>query len=184
MPTTEPRELIDFWRGAGHERWFKPDTGFDEGIRRRYGDLHHTAARGELDGWRDTAEGALALLLLLDQFPRNLFRNSPHAYATDPLALRLAEQSYERGFDQETESLLRPFFLLPFEHSEQLEHQDRAVELAERLKTDTGDSETLDWAIKHREVIRRFGRFPHRNRALARDTTPEEQAYLDAGGGF
>lgn len=184
MTAIRPRELIDFWRDAGHDRWFQPDESFDEEIRRRYGELHHAAARGELDAWRETAEGSLALLLLLDQFPRNLFRNSPHAYAADPLALRLAEQSYEQGFDGQVEPVLRPFFLLPFEHSERLEDHDRAVALAERLKADIGDGETLDWAVKHREVIRRFGRFPHRNRALARDTTPEEQAYLDAGGGF
>src|SRR5690606_15031983 len=119
----QPSEVVGFWREAGPQQWFGRSEAFDAEIRRRFYDLHHAAARGELTAWAETAEGALALLLLLDQFPRNLYRRSAHAYATDPLARAVAEASLERGFDQQVEADLRPFFYLPFEHSEAIEDQ-------------------------------------------------------------
>ena len=172
-----PQDVIDFWVGAGPAKWFARDDAFDAAIRDRFEALHHAAARGELD-WGESAEGALALLILLDQFPRNLFRRSPHAFATDPLARSVARQAIARGFDQQTDAALRSFFYLPFEHSEDLADQDYGVGLCEAL----GDPETLKWAIVHRDIIVRFGRFPHRNVMLGRETTAEEQAFLDGGG--
>lgn len=136
------------------------------------------AARGQYDGWADTAEGALALLILLDQFPRNLFRGSAHSYATDGKARAVARAAIARGFHREVAPELRQFFLLPFEHSESLADQDEARRLADEL----GDPDTRKWADIHRDIIARFGRFPHRNAALGRETTPAEQEFLDDGG--
>ncbi|MDP8916019.1 MAG: DUF924 family protein [Pseudomonadota bacterium] len=175
-----PADVVTFWGRAGPERWFSKDPAFDAEIRARFEAAHFAAARRELDGWADAPEGALALMLLLDQFPRNLFRASAHQFATDPLARMFAERALAAGHDRETGAELRRFFYLPFEHSEDAQDQDRAVALCEA----SGDEDALLWAHKHQEVIRRFGRFPHRNAALGRETSPEEQAYLDAGGGF
>jgi uncharacterized protein (DUF924 family) len=144
--------------------------------------VHHAAARGEYDAWAKTAEGALALLILLDQFPRNLYRKSAHAFATDPKARGIARAAIAEGFDRQVEPLLRPFFYLPFEHSEDLADQEACVALCERLAQETGDEETLKWARLHLDIIARFGRFPHRNAVLGRTTTPEERAFLDEGG--
>ncbi len=172
-------ELVTFWLDAGPDKWFTQDDAFDEAIRERFEGTHHAAARGELDGWAATPEGALALVLLLDQVPRNIYRNSAHAYATDPLARIQAGNALARGDDQQVQEILRQFFMLPFEHAENLADQDRAVALAGKLS-----DEKLKYALEHRDIIRRFGRFPYRNRALGRTNTPEEQAWLDAGGGF
>ncbi len=175
-------EIIAFWVQAGPKKWFAKDDAFDQAIRDSFETLHMQASRGELASWDETAEGALALLILVDQFPRNLYRGSAHAFATDPLALATARQAVERGFDQQVAPELRPFFYLPFEHSERIEVQDRSIELCEAHMRTTGDEFTLKWAHIHRDIIARFGRFPHRNRPLGRDTTPEEQAFLDGGG--
>jgi uncharacterized protein (DUF924 family) len=172
----QPDDVVAFWTGAGPKRWFAKDEAFDADIRGRYEATHHAAARGELDSWADTAEGALALLLLLDQFPRNLWRGSAHAFATDPLARRIAEHAIGRGFDRAVEPALRQFFYLPFEHSEDLGDQERAVTLC------AFDPDSLKWAKIHRDIIRRFGRFPHRNGCLGRSTSADEQAFLDGGG--
>lgn len=177
-----PADIIGFWRTAGPKRWFAKDEAFDDAIRLKFEATHHAAARGEYDHWIETAEGALALLILLDQFPRNLYRNSPHAFATDPLARRVARAAIERGHDRATERALRGFFYLPFEHSEDLGDQDHGVALCEALARESGDDDDAKWARIHRDIIARFGRFPHRNRALGRETTPEEQAFLDEGG--
>lgn len=177
-----PGDILTFWRNAGPSQWFAHKPAFDEAIRLKFEPVHHAAARGEYDAWRETAEGALALLILLDQFPRNLYRNSAHAFATDPLARTVAREAVARGFDLQTDPQLRPFFYLPFEHSEALDDQDACVRLCQALADDAGDQETLRWAVLHRDIIQRFGRFPHRNRALGRQTTPEEQAFLDEGG--
>ena len=177
-----PADIVNFWRTAGPRRWFEKDDAFDAAIRLKFEPTHHAAARGEYDRWTLSAEGALALLILLDQFPRNLYRGSAHSYATDPLARSIAAEALARGHDRRVEPALRPFFYLPFEHSEDLADQDRSVALCETMKAETGDEGFLKWAIGHREVIVRFGRFPHRNRALGRATTAEEQAFLDEGG--
>ena len=147
--------------------------------RRRFADAHFAASRRELEHWLDTADGALALLILLDQFPRNVFRDSAHAYATDPLARHYADRAIAAGHDAAVDTALRIFFYLPFEHSEDPADQVRSLVLHQAL-----GEELMKYAIAHRDVIARFGRFPHRNRALGRDNTPEEQAWLDAGGGF
>ena len=171
-------EVVSFWTLAGPKAWFKKSEAFDAEIRRRFEALHHAAARGELDGWADTPEGALALLLLFDQFPRNLFRDSPNAFATDPLARRVARQAVDRGFDAQVDPQLRQFFYLPFEHSEHLQDQDDGVALCAA----SGDANLLKWARIHRDIINRFGRFPHRNASLGRESTVEERAFLKGGG--
>jgi uncharacterized protein (DUF924 family) len=176
-----PDEVVAFWRNAGPKAWFAKNDGFDAELRRRFLDLHMSASRGELSGWADTAEGALALLLLLDQFPRNMFRGSAHAFATDPLARSVARAAIDRALILEVTPDLRPFFALPFEHAENAEDQAFSIEIAERLAAD-GDTDTLKWARIHKDIIDRFDRFPHRNAVLGRKTTSEEQAFLDEGG--
>jgi|SRR5690606_4361130 len=173
-------EVVRFWREAGPGAWFNGGEAFDRQCEARFLQLHHIAARGELEPWLDDAEGALALMILLDQIPRNVFRGSGHAYATDGLARAYASRALAAGHDAKVEPALRAFFYLPYEHSEDPADQRLAVELFGAL----GDAQYLDYAVAHEEVIARFGRFPHRNRALGRVSTPEEQAWLDAGGGF
>ena len=171
-------EVVSFWRGAGADRWWQKDDEFDREVRSKFLDLHEAAARGELAVWEDSAEGALASVILFDQFPRNMFRGSPHAFATDPLARAVAARAVARGFDQKIDPEMRQFFYLPFMHSEALVDQDRCCELYEVL----GDAELTKFAAIHRDIIAKFGRFPHRNRAFGRLTTPAEQDFLDAGG--
>ena len=161
-------------------KWFRGGAAFDAECRARWQDTHFAAARRECDGWMADADGALALVLLLDQIPRNIFRGSGHAFATDPLALHFADRAIAAGFDTRVEPALRFFFYLPFEHSEAMADQQRAVALFTALD----DAGLLGYATAHRDVIAQFGRFPHRNAALGRINTPEEQAWLDAGGGF
>lgn len=173
-------DVIDFWRDAGPAKWFQGGKAFDEECRARLHDLHHAAARREHEGWMSSADGALALLILLDQIPRNIFRGSGHAFATDPLALHYANRAIDDGLDQQVDAQLRAFVYLPFEHSEEMADQQRSVALFEPL----GNTEYTKYAIAHLDVIEKFGRFPHRNHALGRINTPAEQAWLDAGGGF
>lgn len=177
MPAT-PNDVLVFWTNAGPTKWYKATTAFDDAIRLKFEPVHHAAARGEYDGWAVTAEGALALLIVLDQFPRNLYRKSAHAFATDPKARAIARLATENGWHQQVEPPLRQFMLLPFEHSEDLADQDHGLALAEAL----GDAEMVKWHRVHRDIIVRFGRFPHRNPTLGRTTTAEEQAFLDEGG--
>jgi uncharacterized protein (DUF924 family) len=177
-----PADIISFWRAAGSQRWFEKDEAFDAAIRLKFEPTHHAAARGDYASWIESADGALALLILLDQFPRNLYRGSAHSWATDSLAHSIAVEAIERGHDKRFEPALRNFFYLPFEHAENLDDQNRGVALFEAMKAETGDAGNLKWSYMHRDVIARFGRFPHRNHALGRVTTPEEQAFLDAGG--
>ena len=181
MPA-HPADVVGFWRHAGADKWFAKNAAFDEAIRLKFEPVHHAAARGEHDDWRETAEGALALLILLDQFPRNLYRGSGHAFATDPLARAVARHAIAAGHDQTMEPELRPFFYLPFEHSEDPADQARSMQLFEAHDAATGDLSSLKWAAEHRDIIARFGRFPHRNQALGRESTAEEQAFLDTGG--
>lgn len=175
-------DIIGFWEAAGPQKWFRKDHRFDDAIRLRFEPVHFAAARGEYDSWKGDAQGCLALLLLFDQFPRNLWRGSAHAFATDPLARAVARQAIQSDFDQEIAPALRPFVYLPFEHSEDIADQDLSVTLYESLRDAAGDEESLKWAVVHRDIIARFGRFPHRNAALGRETTAEERAFLDEGG--
>ena len=178
--TTTAGDVIAFWREAGYRQWFGGAAAFDRECEARFLDAHHLAARRACEHWLETPDGALALLVLLDQIPRNVFRGSAHAWAADPLARHYASRAIEAGFDQQVDAGLRLFFYMPFEHSESLADQERSVALHRTLPGKDADA----WAVKHYDVIAKFGRFPHRNAALGRISTPEEQAYLDAGGGF
>lgn len=174
---SDASDVVAFWREAGPERWFAKDEAFDRQFKTRGLALHEAAARGDLDAWNATPEGALALAILLDQFPRNAFRDTPRMFATDEKALGLAAAAIDAGHDQAVTENLRTFFYLPFEHSEELADQERAVALFAPL-----GGEVLAYAEIHRDIIHRFGRFPHRNAILGRETTPEEQRFLDEGG--
>ncbi len=176
--TAHPNDVIGFWRNAGPEKWFKKLPALDEAIRLKFEPTHMRASRGEYDRWAATADGALALLILLDQFPRNLYRGSAHAFATDPKARAIARAAIEAGLDRQIEPPMRNFFYLPFEHSEDIADQDYGLALV----TEAGIADNLKWMTIHRDIIVRFGRFPHRNAALGRMTTPEEQEFLDEGG--
>jgi uncharacterized protein (DUF924 family) len=180
MTETPPlaREVVRFWTDAGPGRWFEKDDAFDAEIRRRFLATHEQAAAGQLAGWEATATGALALLILLDQFPRNMFRGSARAFATDAQARAVTAAALLRGFDGQVPANMRAFFYLPFEHSEDMADQERGL----ALYTAAGDADGLKWAKIHYDIIRRFGRFPHRNAVLGRATTAEEQAFLDDGG--
>ena len=178
MAIASPDDVVGFWQSAGPKRWYKKDPTFDAEILARFLAAYEAAAAGKLSAWEATANGALALLIVLDQFPRNMFRGSARAFAADALARAAADRAIARGFDQEIKPPLRIFFYLPFEHSEHLADQERCIAFARA----SGDADTLKWAELHADIIRRFGRFPHRNAALGRATTPEEQAFLDAGG--
>ena len=174
----QPDDVISFWREAGPEKWFKKSDAFDEAIRERFGATWDEARTGRLDGWAGTAEGRLALILVLDQFPRNMFRESAKAFATDETALR---QTYRAIGADEIEAMppdLAVFALMPLMHSESIVDQDACVRemLVPRWE------ENFRFAVVHRDVIRRFGRFPHRNPVLGRATTPAERAFLDMGG--
>jgi len=174
----QPADVLAFWREAGPSRWFRKDAAFDDDFRTRFQAAHEAAMRGELDSWGRDGDGALALLILLDQFPRNAFRGSARAFESDAKARGVARAAIEAGFDKGVEPDLRNFFYLPLMHSEELADQDRAVELARGI-----GGEQLRFALMHREIIEKFGRFPHRNELLGRSTTPEERKYL-ADGGF
>lgn len=174
----DPKTVVGFWKAAGPDKWFAKDEAFDAQFRDRFMEAHIAAARRELDGWMDTAEGALALMILLDQFPRNVWRNTGHAFATDPLARHLALSALDAGRDQEVENDLRRFFYLPLQHAEDLALQERQVVLFQAMDRPADDR----WAEHHHGVIARFGRFPHRNAALGRDTTPDEAAFLEEDG--
>ena len=180
MQVTTASEVVAFWREAGAGKWFNGGAAFDRECESRFLAAHLAAARREYEDWIGDAEGALALLILLDQIPRNVFRDSGHAFATDGLALHYARRAVEAGLDAQVDPELRAFVYLPFEHSEDIDDQRRSVEL---FRT-TGNAMYIDYAVRHLEVIEQFDRFPHRNRALGRISTPEEQAWLDAGGGF
>jgi uncharacterized protein (DUF924 family) len=178
-PGIEPSAaVLAFWSAAGPDKWFGKDEAFDADIRAQFLGTYEAAASGLLNSWEETPEGALALVILLDQFPRNMFRGTARAFAADPVARAVAERAIARGFDRRIPASEQPFFYLPFEHSEHLADQERCVALVRR----TGDAEALKWAELHAEIIRRFGRFPHRNAILGRDSTPDEQAFLESGG--
>ena len=179
---TTPGEILDFWFGdrtqpqreAYRDIWFDEDPAFDAEISSRFGADVQAANAGGLREWEETAEGALALILLLDQFNRNLHRHTAHAFAGNERAHKIARASIAKGFDASVTKAERQFFYMPLEHSECLKDQDRCCELMAAL----GDPGLLKYAEQHRAVVRRFGRFPHRNLALGRISTPEEAEFL------
>jgi uncharacterized protein (DUF924 family) len=171
------KAVLDFWISAGKDKWFHGDEEFDQDFRERYLPLYEAATQGDLAEWSGIPVGALSLILLLDQFPRNAFRGTPRAYSSDVLARQTAGAAIAAGHDRRVDPDLRGFFYMPFMHSESIADQDRSVALQSDLAP--------DWrrpAARHRDIIARFGRFPHRNRILGRATTPEEKRYLDDGG--
>jgi len=171
-------DVLAFWRAAGAAKWFKKNAAFDAEIASRFQALWRDAAAGVLADWEAAPEPALSLVLVLDQFPRNMFRGKAEAFAADALARGVAERAIAREFDQKVPASERVFFYLPFEHSENLADQERAIALVSTL----GDADLVRWAEMHADIIRRFGRFPHRNSAVGRASTREEQEFLDAGG--
>jgi uncharacterized protein (DUF924 family) len=173
-----PVEILAFWRDAGRDRWYASDDAFDAEVRRRYLDLWQKAAAGELLSWEASDDGMLALVIVLDQFPRNMFRGDGQTYSSDHLAREVARRAISRGADARIDPSLREFLYTPFMHSEHLPDQLHCVELFRK----SGNAENLKYAEQHADIIRRFGRFPHRNRVLGRATTPDEQAFLDDGG--
>jgi uncharacterized protein (DUF924 family) len=188
---TTPGAVLDFWFADGPDTWrmawFKPDAAFDAAIAEHFGATLAAAATGAHDEWAATAKGALALAIVLDQFPRNLFRGQAQAFATDAQALALARAAIARRHDLALRPTQRVFLYLPFEHSEAMADQDTSVALFEGLRDVPAMARAdgaIDYAWRHRAVIARFGRFPHRNAALGRASTPDEVAWLAAGGGF
>lgn len=177
MPS--PYDVLEFWWQAGPAKWFAQSDAFDEDIRGRFLALIELAREGGLEDWRTSPHGCLALILLLDQFPRNVYRNDPAAFSGDERALALARFAVEQGYDRAFPKDAKVFFYLPFEHAEDMAAQQLSVDLCRRL----GDQNFYHYALIHMDVIRRFGRFPHRNSVLGRQSTSEELAYL-ADGGF
>ena len=197
MSKTRIDEILDFWIGraaddpkAARDRgklWYQSTPESDEDLRRRFGEDLASAERGELDHWQDTASGALALVILLDQFSRNLYRGTARAFANDSRALAIAENAIAAGRDLEMPWIGRAFLYHPFEHSERLDRQERSVELFQGLVDDAPPEWKdelkgfLEYAIEHCGVVRQFGRFPHRNEVMERQSTDAEKAYLDSG---
>lgn len=187
---SEFERILNFWFGEptdenyGKPRqvWFQKKPKFDAEIRSQFLADYDRASRGELDDWREDQESCLALILLLDQFPRNLFRGTPKAFATDDRALKTAKYAIARGFDRPLIPVKRWFFYLPLEHSENLEDQYRALGLFRQLSGDPDSASGIDYARRHFEVIQRFGRFPHRNEILGRSPTPQEREFLKQPG--
>lgn len=177
-----PRAVLDFWFSElSPKQWFMKDPALDSSMAERFTGLHLALSRQVPDLWTETPEAWLALVIVFDQFPRNIYRGSPLAFATDGLALKEAKAAIASGADMAVSQAQRIFFYLPFEHAEDLTEQHRAVQLCEVL----GDANYLDYARRHRDVITEFGRFPHRNAILRRDSTVEELAYLSKpGAGF
>ena len=185
--TKAASKILDYWFGAPgssehgqrREMWFKDGRSIDSDIRERFLSLHETAASGGLDHWRQDPGMCLALILVLDQFPRHMFRDGPRAFATDPKALATANHALYAGFDRERPFAELNFFYLPFSHAEHLASQHRSVELRRALPEHEEKARSIERAIDHMEVIVRFGRFPHRNEILGRESTPEETKFLD-----
>jgi uncharacterized protein (DUF924 family) len=173
-----PADILAFWRAAGCDRCYSSDDAFDADLRHRFLGLWRKALAGELSCWEATDDGALALVIVLDQFPRNMFRGDVRAYSSDALALEVANRAIARGADRRMAADLLEFLYLPLMHSEHLADQQRCVELFRS----TSNADNLRYAEDHADIIRRFGRFHHRNALLGRITTPEEQVFLDGGG--
>lgn len=176
-------DILAFWFDEiSPSQWFQTNADFDAEIIKRFSQDYQFARDGVYEGWQNTPDGSLALCILLDQFPRNMFRGSPKAYETDNQILLIAKNAIAHGHDKLLEPMRRWFLYLPYEHSENINDQKACVALFEEIKDE--DPLGYDYALRHLEVIERFGRFPHRNAALGRDNTPEEEEYLAAGGGF
>ena len=186
----QAKTVLDFWFGNPDEEdygkprkaWFVKKTEFDQEVRSRFGEYYQQAATGNLNHWRESPDGCLALILLLDQFPRNMFRDRPQAFATDSQALAVAQYAIISEFDQKLLPLQRWFIYIPFEHSENLQDQRYCVELFSSLKDDPYSADAIDYAYRHLKIIERFGRFPHRNKILNRESTPEEVEFLKQPG--
>ncbi|MCT8953196.1 DUF924 family protein [Pseudomonas lundensis] len=174
---TAPQRVIEFWKNAGPKQWFAKDAGFDKRFRDAFYTAHFYAARRELEHWSAAPDSALALLILLDQYPRNAFRGTAHMFATDPLARFYARQMIDGGMDRQVAADLRIFCYLPFEHSEDPVDQQLSLQLHQGL-----EPQDFKWAKEHADIIEAFGRFPHRNEVLGRVTTQAERAYLESGG--
>jgi uncharacterized protein (DUF924 family) len=182
-----PDEVLDFWFGGEgeegygefREAWFTKDPEFDREIRDRFEPVYEEAASGKLEDWKSDLHSCLALIVVLDQFPRNMFRGDPRMYATDELARAAARHAVDHAYDRELSPAQRLFVYLPFEHSENLEDQRRSVELFRGLSVEMGSEDLLGYAVRHMEIVERFGRFPHRNEILGRATTPEEVEFLE-----
>ena len=187
---TSASDVLDFWFGRREDpgygefrdAWFRKDGAFDAEVIDRFGGLYERAASGELDGWREDAEGCLALVICLDQFPRNMFRGDARTHATDTKALETAGYAVERALDRELPPFQRMFLYMPFMHAESVGDQRRSVELFEALAAEPGGPDVTEYAAGHRDIVERFGRFPHRNSLLGRETTPEEAEFLTQPG--
>lgn len=177
-PDITPEDILGFWRAAGPDRWWRKDDAFDSQVRERFAHVWDAARNGQLSSWQASDNGALALVIVLDQFPRNIFRNDARAFATDGAAREIASRAIAEGRDRRIEAILRAFMYLPFMHSESLADQERCVALLRQ----SGNEENLKFALEHAEIIRKFGRFPHRNPVLGRETKPEEVTFLESGG--
>ena len=186
MPNYRAQDVLDFWFGTGadygkrHKRWFEKDPAFDAEITRRFLPLYEGLAQNA--DWLEDASRCLARIIVLDQFPRQMFRGEPRAFASDPLALEAARLALERKYDQGRLPVERLFLYLPFEHSESLADQELACELTAPLGQFPETDDVLRYAVAHRDIIRRFGRFPHRNSILGRDSTAEELEFLKQPG--
>lgn len=175
MSEAKIREILTFWfEECTPEQWFKKDAAFDETVRERFLDIYEELVEGNHGDWRNTAEGCLAEIIVLDQFSRNMFRDSPKAFEADPQARACLHHALAHGFDGDLTQVQCNFLYLPLEHSEDAMDQDHAV----ALFTANGDEKSLDYAVQHKVIIDRFGRFPHRNRILGRQSTPEEEEFL------
>ncbi len=171
-------EILEFWLSKGPRIWWSKDETTDREIATKFGDLHQAACQGELQGWQGEANSALAMVILLDQFSRNLFRGSSKSFEQDDQALEIAREALEKDFDKSCDQRLRNFFYLPFMHSERIADQERSVVLMHTY----ADTNSLKAALTHRDIIERFGRFPHRNEIMNRQTTPAEVEFLNSGG--
>ena len=177
-PAIQPTDLLDFWLDLPEEAYFTKDAEFDVRLTERFGAALNSAKLGEYDHWADTVEGALALVILLDQFSRNIHRGSPEMFAGDEKALGIARAALERGDGEVLPFECLQWLVMPFMHSEKLKDQKHCVALCKKFSLD----DTTPYAVDHADIIRRFGRFPHRNELLNRSTTKEEKAFLDEGG--
>lgn len=185
---TSPQEILDFWFGSkpgvNRKEWFKKDPAFDQEIKTKFLKTYELAAAEKLSEWKNTPEGTLALIIVLDQFPRNMFRGSPRAFATDTLALRCAMEGVRKHFDPRVLPVQRTFYYLPYEHSEKMAHQQTSVRLFQDLERNTELTGLALYALKHFAVIKKFGRFPHRNSILGRKSSPAEKSFISKVRGF